>query len=485
MGDNAPAAMSVAPSGVALSGIAGKADGASGAVGTAAVPAGPMAAVAVPGGDVPSDAVPSGPIGSDDLAIDDEASDAGARKATTGEAAPSGAAAGSVGVHATEASVKQQATISVPATPASGGEKRLAAVRQPSQPQATTAVSLGKGQTKETDNSSSTDVAAAAKDGNTSSADEADPTSTVPAAQGALDVTSLFGVAVPSTLTAAPDVDATELGLVGTDSGSGLGPSLDGISTSGISAPSKGAASGAGTPVAKGKGSASDADSASVSAPSSFQKVVDAIPTAAPATGGATANANAIVAPAGVHGGPAGGAVAQTDPKAAPHGSSESGSESAASTAASGAAQSWDASATQVVHRAQLIQAMHQSEMRMGMNSAEFGNISISAAVSHQMLSAQISLNHAELSRALTAQLPDIEKKLGNAYGLPSRVEVRDGSSTAQQGSSQRNGEQSQGSFTGVASASSQGLASAGFVSESASTTTYMPAAGARLDILI
>ena len=90
---------------------------------------------------------------------------------------------------------------------------------------------------------------------------------------------------------------------------------------------------------------------------------------------------------------------------------------------------------------AQLIQSAGQTEMRLGMHSAEFGNISISTSVSHQAISAQISLDHSELGRALAVHLPAIEEKLGAAYGLHARVEVRDGSASAQTAPSGQHGQ--------------------------------------------
>ena len=80
---------------------------------------------------------------------------------------------------------------------------------------------------------------------------------------------------------------------------------------------------------------------------------------------------------------------------------------------------------------AQLIQSAGPSEMRLGMHSAEFGNISISTSLNHQAISAQISLDHSELGRALAVHLPAIEEKLGTAYGLHARVEVRDESAAS------------------------------------------------------
>ena len=103
---------------------------------------------------------------------------------------------------------------------------------------------------------------------------------------------------------------------------------------------------------------------------------------------------------------------------------------------------------------ARLIQSVHQSEMKLGMNSAEFGTISISTSVTHQALSAQISLDHAELGRVLAAHLPAMEERLGNAYGLQAKVELRDGGSGSSSSSSQHSderGQKGQGGQTGSA----------------------------------
>lgn len=98
---------------------------------------------------------------------------------------------------------------------------------------------------------------------------------------------------------------------------------------------------------------------------------------------------------------------------------------------ASGAAAATDLQTSSGVSSAQLIQSINHSEMRLGMQSAEFGNISISTSLNHQALSAQISIDHSELGRALAVHLPAIEEKLGNAYGVHARVEVRDGGSAS------------------------------------------------------
>ncbi len=136
---------------------------------------------------------------------------------------------------------------------------------------------------------------------------------------------------------------------------------------------------------------------------------------------------------------------------------------------------------------AQLIQTLHQSEMKIGLNSQEFGNISISTSLNHQMLSAQISLDHASLGHALTAQLSAIEEKLGSAYGLQTSVTVSNQNSSAGQGST--GGEQqasSRDSFRSVGGAGSSG----GNSQQTAAPLDFLVANGAslnpgRLDITI
>ena len=146
------------------------------------------------------------------------------------------------------------------------------------------------------------------------------------------------------------------------------------------------------------------------------------------------------------------------------------------------AAPQWNSAASTAVHSAQLSQAMHGSEMRMGMNSAEFGNISITASVTHQTLSAQISLDHAELTRVLTAQLPGIQAKLGDAYGLQSRVEVRDGSSSAQGDSGRQQSDHPRTYGTGAGVSTRAASQSAAVLSVPAAV---VPGSSTRLDVLI
>jgi hypothetical protein len=76
------------------------------------------------------------------------------------------------------------------------------------------------------------------------------------------------------------------------------------------------------------------------------------------------------------------------------------------------------------INTARLVQTMSESEMRVGMRSTEFGDISIRTSVSQQQLTAQISVDHSELGSAISAHLPSLQSKLGSDFGLHASIEV-------------------------------------------------------------
>jgi hypothetical protein len=84
-----------------------------------------------------------------------------------------------------------------------------------------------------------------------------------------------------------------------------------------------------------------------------------------------------------------------------------------------------------VINTAKLIQSMGQSEMRVGMRSNEFGNISISTSTTHDQVSAQISLEHGELAKTLAAQLPEMQARLGGNHPMDVRIDMN-GAATGQ-----------------------------------------------------
>jgi hypothetical protein len=91
-------------------------------------------------------------------------------------------------------------------------------------------------------------------------------------------------------------------------------------------------------------------------------------------------------------------------------------------------AQTADAAAVTAINTARLIQNLNQTEMRVGMHSAEFGEISIRTMVSQQQMTAQISVDHSDLGNAISAHIPAMQEKLGGDTGLKALVQVGQGS---------------------------------------------------------
>jgi hypothetical protein len=77
-----------------------------------------------------------------------------------------------------------------------------------------------------------------------------------------------------------------------------------------------------------------------------------------------------------------------------------------------------------VINAARLIQSMGQSEIRVGMRSTEFGNISISTSTTRDVISAQISLDHGELAKALATHLPEMQARLGGNQPMDIRIDM-------------------------------------------------------------
>jgi hypothetical protein len=97
------------------------------------------------------------------------------------------------------------------------------------------------------------------------------------------------------------------------------------------------------------------------------------------------------------------------------------------------------------IQTAKLVQTMSETEMRVGLNSNEFGAISIRTSVSQQQMLAQISLDHSGLSQAILSHVASVQTKLGNDYGLDTLIQVSHQSgSMGGQGSSQQ---REQGAF--------------------------------------
>jgi hypothetical protein len=74
------------------------------------------------------------------------------------------------------------------------------------------------------------------------------------------------------------------------------------------------------------------------------------------------------------------------------------------------------------INTAKVIQSMGQTEMRVGMNSTEFGNISIRTSATRDAIVAQISLDHGDLAKELAIHLPEMQEKLNSV--TPGNVRI-------------------------------------------------------------
>lgn len=79
---------------------------------------------------------------------------------------------------------------------------------------------------------------------------------------------------------------------------------------------------------------------------------------------------------------------------------------------------------TSGINTARLIQTMSETEMRVGMRSAEFGDISIRTSVSQEQILAQISVDHGDLGRMIVANAGAVQTKIGDDSGLHASIEV-------------------------------------------------------------
>jgi hypothetical protein len=87
-------------------------------------------------------------------------------------------------------------------------------------------------------------------------------------------------------------------------------------------------------------------------------------------------------------------------------------------------AEAGESAAASGINTARVIQSMGETEMHVGLRSAEFGDISIRTAVSQQQMLAQISVDRSDLGSAIAAHIPELQAKFGNEYGLHASVEV-------------------------------------------------------------
>jgi hypothetical protein len=93
------------------------------------------------------------------------------------------------------------------------------------------------------------------------------------------------------------------------------------------------------------------------------------------------------------------------------------------------------------INSASVMQAMGGTEMRVGMHSTEFGNISIRTSLSPDQIQTQISVDHGDLGQAITAHATLVQARFQEQYGVHASIQVnQQGSTTSGEpgGSAQR-----------------------------------------------
>ena len=81
------------------------------------------------------------------------------------------------------------------------------------------------------------------------------------------------------------------------------------------------------------------------------------------------------------------------------------------------------------VSKASLIERFRQSEMRFGMQSGEFGRIEVRTLLDHHEVTARISVERGDLSRALESELPGLQKRLTDLDGPAAKITLHEQSS--------------------------------------------------------
>ena len=79
--------------------------------------------------------------------------------------------------------------------------------------------------------------------------------------------------------------------------------------------------------------------------------------------------------------------------------------------------------------KASLIERFRQSEMRFGMQSGEFGRIEVRTLLDHHEVTARISVERGDLSRALESELPGLQKRLTDLDGPAAKITLHEQSS--------------------------------------------------------
>ena len=93
-----------------------------------------------------------------------------------------------------------------------------------------------------------------------------------------------------------------------------------------------------------------------------------------------------------------------------------------------------------VVQSARLANHLNESQVRVGLNTRDFGNIELQTTISQDRVGARITTGHAELRAAILSDVPSLEKAIGqHQLRLDAfNVDVRTGTQAGGEASSGR-----------------------------------------------
>ena len=104
-----------------------------------------------------------------------------------------------------------------------------------------------------------------------------------------------------------------------------------------------------------------------------------------------------------------------------------------------------------IVNSANLVERLGQSELRVGIQTAELGSIDIRTRLSHHELMAEIAVQRSDLGTALTASISNLHARLAEQHLAVGEIVVQNqpfGTSTGMQQGTGQTPNQPQGSFT-------------------------------------
>ena len=90
------------------------------------------------------------------------------------------------------------------------------------------------------------------------------------------------------------------------------------------------------------------------------------------------------------------------------------------------------------INTAKLVQGLTQSELRVGLQTREFGNIDIRTSASRHEFSAQISVEHSEVAHTLNSDLPNLYARLNEQQVSVANIHIHDQSLSTSSGLDQR-----------------------------------------------